>query len=85
MSTLVAPTLADKGGREQGGSMGPPITGHDAISRDNRFMHNWRVSQDLVAHAGTWRGAHDGCQFGARRDAQLREDPVQMVADGPVR
>jgi hypothetical protein len=25
--------------------MEPPITGHDAISRDNRLMHNWRVSQ----------------------------------------
>ena len=25
--------------------MEPPITGHDAISRDNRLMHSWRVSQ----------------------------------------
>ena len=25
--------------------MEPPITGHDAISRNNRLMHNWRVSQ----------------------------------------
>ena len=25
--------------------MEPPITGHDAISRDNRLVHNWRVSQ----------------------------------------
>ena len=25
--------------------MKPPITGHDAISRDNRLMPNWRVSQ----------------------------------------
>ena len=25
--------------------MDPPITGHDAIGRDNRLMHNWRVSQ----------------------------------------
>jgi hypothetical protein len=25
--------------------MKPPITGHDAISRDNRLVHNWRVSQ----------------------------------------
>ena len=25
--------------------MEPPITGHDAISGDNRLMHNWRVSQ----------------------------------------
>jgi hypothetical protein len=25
--------------------MEPPITGHDAISRDNRLMRNWRVPQ----------------------------------------
>jgi hypothetical protein len=25
--------------------MEPPIAGHDAISRDNRLMHNWRMSQ----------------------------------------
>ena len=25
--------------------MEPPITGHHASSRDNRLVHNWRVSQ----------------------------------------
>ena len=25
--------------------MEPPITGHDAISRDDMLVHNWRVSQ----------------------------------------
>lgn len=25
--------------------MEPPITGHDAISRDESSVHNWRVSQ----------------------------------------
>jgi hypothetical protein len=25
--------------------MEPPITGHDAISRDGMLVHNWRVSQ----------------------------------------
>jgi hypothetical protein len=25
--------------------MEPPISGGDAISRDNRLVHNWRVSQ----------------------------------------
>lgn len=25
--------------------MEPPVTGHDATSRDNSLMHNWRVSQ----------------------------------------
>jgi len=25
--------------------MEPPITGHDAISRDDLLVHNWRVSQ----------------------------------------
>jgi hypothetical protein len=39
----------------------------------------------LVAYTVRWRGAHDGCELGARRDAQLREDPVQMVADGAAR
>jgi hypothetical protein len=43
--TLAAPTLAGKGRKEQGGAMEAPITGHDAISRDNRLVHNWRVSQ----------------------------------------
>ena len=25
--------------------MNPPLTGHDAISRDDMLVHNWRVSQ----------------------------------------
>jgi hypothetical protein len=25
--------------------MEPPITGHDAISRDDMLVHSWRVSQ----------------------------------------
>jgi hypothetical protein len=33
----------------------------------------------------TWGGTHDSCQLGTRRDAQFREDPVQVVADGAVR
>ena len=44
MLTLTSPTLAykeRKGARE----MKPPITGHDAISRDDMLVHNWRVSQ----------------------------------------
>src|SRR5690349_16402630 len=32
-----------------------------------------------------WGGAHDGCQLSTRRDAELGEDPVQVVADGAVR
>ena len=28
-----------------GGGDEPPITGHDATSRDNRLMPNWRLSQ----------------------------------------
>ena len=44
MLTLTGPTLAykeRKGARE----MEPPITGHDAISRDDMLVHNWRASQ----------------------------------------
>jgi hypothetical protein len=43
--TLPAPTLAGKERKEHGGAMEPPITGHDAISRDDILVHNWRVSQ----------------------------------------
>jgi hypothetical protein len=25
--------------------MEPPVTGHEAISRDDMLVHNWRVSQ----------------------------------------
>lgn len=34
--------------------MEPPITGHDAISRDESPVHNWRVSQLTPARS---RGA----------------------------
>jgi hypothetical protein len=30
---------------EQGEAMDPPSTGHEAISRDDMLVHNWRVSQ----------------------------------------
>lgn len=30
--------------------MEPPITGHSAISRDNRLVHDWRVSR--LTHLG---------------------------------
>jgi hypothetical protein len=43
--TLPAPTLACKERKKQGGAMEPPITGHDAISRDDMVVYNWRVSQ----------------------------------------
>jgi hypothetical protein len=43
--TLPAPTLACKELKEQGGTMKPPITGHDAINRDDMRVYNWRVSQ----------------------------------------
>ena len=45
MFTLVAPTLAGKVQKGARRSDGTAITGHDAIIRDNRLMHNWRVSQ----------------------------------------
>jgi hypothetical protein len=43
--TLPAPTMACKERKEQGGAMKLPITGHDAISRGEMLVYNWRVSQ----------------------------------------
>jgi hypothetical protein len=40
-----APTMACKERKEQGGAMKLPITGHDALSRDDMLVYNWRVSQ----------------------------------------
>jgi hypothetical protein len=58
--------------------MEPPITGHDAISRDNRLMHNWRVSQltrlglpgplaEIYAAASTGIMSPGWCSAAARR------------------
>jgi hypothetical protein len=62
----------------------PPMAAATALAADLPAVGQAGKLRAFGLHR-TWRGAHDGCQLGARRDAQLREDPVQVVADGAVR
>src|SRR5690348_14776665 len=42
----------------------------------------------IYSHGGlrrSWGRAHDGGELDSRGDAELGEDPVQVIADGPMR